>query len=380
MSVKVRNVVIALLLMVSLALSFGAGCTIGAGAASNPDESLDVIEQAWDFIFSDYVELDRLNAETLSQAAIEAMVTAIDDPYTSFLAAEDYQLSMTSLEGGFSGIGAQVTVKDEQLTIIAPLPNSPAFKAGIKAGDIILEIDGQPASGMSIVEAVLIIRGPKGTAVKLLILHQSENLPQETEIIRDNIELPSVSFDMRDEIAYIKIAHFSERTNQELSPVWQTMTEQAAAGIIIDLRRNPGGMLASVVDVASNFLDEGVVVRVVDNQGKQSVLNVESGGAGIELPMVVLTDNYSASGSEVLSGTLQDYGRATVAGTRTFGKGSVNALRRLKDGSGLYLTVARWLTPNGRLIEGEGLVPDYELELQGEAAIQWAVDYFRRTR
>ena len=380
MSVKVRNVVIALVLVASLALSFGAGCTIGAGATPSPDESLDVIEQAWDFIFSDYVELDRLNAETLSQAAIEAMVTAIDDPYTSFLAAEDYQLSMTSLEGGFGGIGAQVTVKDEQLTIIAPLPNSPALKAGIRAGDIILEIDGEPASGMSIAEAVLTIRGPKGTVVKLLVLHQGENLPQEIEIVRDDIELPSVSFEMRDEIAYIKIAHFSERTNQELSPVWQSMTEQGAAGIIIDLRRNPGGLLSSVVDVASNFLEEGIVVKVVDNQGKESVLNVKSGGAGIDLPIVMLTDNHSASGSEVLSGTLQDYGRATIAGTQTFGKGSVNALRRLKDGSGLYLTVARWLTPNGRLIEGEGLAPDYELELQGEEAIQWAVDFLRRTR
>ena len=380
MSRKIRNMIVALLLVVSLVLSFSAGCALGTGTSPAPSQGLAVIEQAWNIIFQDYVERDRLSDERLSQAAIKGMVEAIDDPYTSYVDADAYQFSLTSLEGEFGGIGAKVTVKDEQLTIIAPLPDSPAAKAGIKAGDIILKVDGQPASEMSIAEAVLAIRGPKGTVVRLLILHQGETAPQEIEIVRDDIELSSVSFEMRGDIAYIKIAHFSVRTNEELSPVLQSVIQERATGIVLDLRSNPGGSLAAVVDVTSNFLKEGIVVSVVDNQEKRTDLEVKPGGVNIESPMVVLTDNYSASGSEVLTGALQDYGRATIAGTRTFGKGSVNALRQLKDGSGLYITIARWLTPNGRLIEGEGLSPDYELELSGEAAIQWAVDYLRRHR
>ena len=373
-----RNIVIPILLVVSLALSFGAGCALGLGTSPGPSQGLDVIEQAWNIIFHDYVDKDRLSASTLSQAAIEGMIEAIDDPYTSYLNAEDYQLSLTSLEGEFGGIGAHVTVKDGQLTIIAPIAGSPADEAGIRAGDIIVEVDGQPTAEMSLAEAVLKIRGPEGTSVRLLILHQGDTEPEEIEITRAKIELPSVRFEMRGDIAYINITHFSRRTSEELSLVLESVSQQMATGIILDLRSNPGGSLEAVVDTASYFLKEGVVVNVVDNQEKQTALEVEPNGVTIDLPLVVLVDNYSASGSEVLAGALQDYGRATIAGTKTHGKGSVNILRPLKDGSGLYITTARWLTPNGRLIEGEGLYPDYELELVGEDAIQWAIDYLRQ--
>ena len=373
-----RNIVIPILLVVSLALSFGAGCALGLGTSPGPSQGLDVIEQAWNIIFHDYVDKDRLSASTLSQAAIEGMIEAIDDPYTSYLNAEDYRLSLTSLEGEFGGIGAHVTVEDGQLTIIAPIAGSPADEAGIRAGDIIVEVDGQPTAEMSLAEAVLKIRGPEGTSVRLLILHQGDTEPEEIEITRAKIELPSVRFEMRGDIAYINITHFSRRTSEELSLVLESVIQQMATGIILDLRSNPGGSLEAVVDTASYFLKEGVVVNVVDNQEKQTALEVEPNGVTIDLPLVVLVDNYSASGSEVLAGALQDYGRATIAGTKTHGKGSVNILRPLKDGSGLYITTARWLTPNGRLIEGEGLYPDYELELVGEDAIQWAIDYLRQ--
>ena len=183
---------------------------------------------------------------------------------------------------------------------------------------------------------------------------------------------------MRQDIAYISLTYFSERTDEELSPVLQSIAGQAATGIILDLRSNSGGLLQTVVDVASHFLREGIIVSMVDNQGKHTTLSVTSKEVITDLPLVVLVDSYSASGSEVLAGALQDYARATIAGTRTFGKGSVNTLRQLKDGSGLYLTIARWLTPNGRLIEGEGLYPDYELDLIGEEAIQWAIDYLTK--
>jgi len=339
------------------------------------------VEQAWNIIFDEYVDKDQLDASALSQGAIEGMLEALDDPYTSYLNAEDYQLGITALEGEFEGIGAHVTIRDEQLTIIAPIADSPADKAGIRAGDVILEIDGMPTAEMSLAEAVLKIRGPEGTSVRLRILHKGLSqtvkqyeLMEEIEIVRAKIELPSVRSEMRGDIGYINITHFSERTNDELTSALESIVEKDAIGIILDLRSNSGGLLPIVIDVASHFLKEGIVVNVVDSQGEQAALEVKSMEVTTDLPMVVLVDSFTASGGEVLAGALQDYGRATIAGSKTFGKGSVNVLRQLKDGSALYITLARWLTPSGRLIEGEGIQPDYELELRGEEAIQWAID------
>ena len=378
MSKTIKIIVITLLFVIMLALSFGVGCALGAKTAPNPNLGLEIVEQAWNIIFQDYVDKDRLNTSTLSQGAIQGMVEALADPYTSYLDTETYKLGLSSLEGKFEGIGAHVAVGDGKLMIIAPIADSPAARAGIKAGDIILEINGVSASGMSVAEAVLRIRGPMGTSVTLLVLHQGETEPEVIGIVRAEIELPSVRFEMRGDIAYINITYFSLRTDEELSSVLQSITEKAAIGIILDLRSNPGGALETVIGVASRFLKDGVVVNVVDNQGKRTALAVKPGEIATNLPMVVLVDNYSASGSEVLAGALQDYGRAIIAGAKTYGKGSVNVMRQLKDGSGLYITTARWLTPNGRLIEGEGLHPDYELELKGEDAIQWAINYLEK--
>jgi len=377
---KALKIMVIALLVVSLALSFGAGCALGTRTPAGSSQGLGIVEEAWNIIFQDYVDRDELDASQLSQAAIRGMVEALDDPYTVYLDAETYQLSLSSLEGKFEGIGAEVAVRDEQLVIIAPIADSPADRAGIKAGDSILEIDGKPTSGMSLVEAVLLVRGPKGTSVRLLILHQGETEPEGIDIVRAEIELTSVRFEMRQDIAYINITHFSEGTDAELSPVLDSITAEAATGIILDLRSNPGGVLTAVVDVAGHFLKEGVVVDIVDNQGNHTVITVNGEGATTDLPLVVLVDSYSASGSEVLAGALQDYGLATIAGTTTFGKGSVNVLHQLEDGSGLYITTARWLTPSGHLIEGEGIDPDYELELEGEDAIQWAMDYLKSNR
>ena len=377
MSKAVKIMVIALLLVASFVLSSGAGCAPGSGTPPSPGQDLDVVTEAWNIIFQDYVDKDRLDASLLSQGAVKGMVEALDDPYTSYLDAETYQLALTGMEGKFEGIGAEVAVKDGQLMIIAPIADSPAAKAGIRAGDKILEINGMSTSEISLVEAVLNIRGPKGTTVRLLILHQDETEPEAIEIVRAEIELSSVDFEMKGDIAYISITHFSQRTNEELPPVLQFITWEAPTGIILDLRSNPGGILQVVIDVAGYFLEEGVVVNVVDNQGKHTPIMVRPNKAVTDLPLVVLVDSYSASGSEVLAGALQDYARATIAGTRTYGKGSVNILRQLKDGSGLYITTARWLTPNSRLIEGVGIEPDYELELEEEDAIQWAIDYLQ---
>ncbi len=199
----------------------------------------------------------------------------------------------------------------------------------------------------------------------------------EIEVVRDEIEVASVHFRMIGDIAYIKITDFSARTDDELLSALNSLIQENARGIILDLRRNLGGTLTSVVDITSRFLTEGTVVSVVDSQGSRTTRPVVHQEVTTDLPMVVLVDDYSASGSEVLAGALQDYSRATIAGSQTFGKGSVNILRPLTDGSGLYITFARWFTPHGRLIEGQGIVPDYQLEMEGEEAIQWAVDYLK---
>ena len=383
------------LVIVSLlaCLSLASGCLPGLGilfpdtepvteipATSSPAQIPETVGEAWDIIFRDYVEKDSLDADELGRGAIKGMVEALDDPYSSYLDPEMYQLSMGDFTGSFEGIGAHVAARDEQIVIISPIPDSPADKAGIRAGDIILEVDGRPTLEMSLTEVVLLIRGTRGTSVRLLVLHEGETEPVEIEIVRAEIELSSVSFEMRGDIALITITHFSARTDAELVPVLETVASEAAAGIILDLRSNPGGTLPAVVSVASHFLTEGIVIDVVDNQGEHTTMSVEHKRLTTDLPLVVLVDEFSASGSEVLAGALQDHGRAIVAGRTTFGKGSVNMLRQLSDGSGIYITTARWLTPDGRLIEGKGIDPDYELdelELEGEAAIQWAIDYLQ---
>lgn len=377
---KAKITVILLLFITTLALSFGAGYNVAlrneyhSAASQGPD----AVVQAWNLIFANYVERERLNASKLSQAAIKGMVAELGDPHTSYFSPEDYQLGLGALEGKFGGIGAQVAIRDKQLVIIAPIPGSPAAKAGIKPGDTLLKINDRSTAEMSLAEAVLTIRGTKGTSVKLVIRHQGETEPVEMEIIRAEIELPSVRLEMKGDIVYLVIGHFSSRTDAELSTVLAQINPQAATGIILDLRSNPGGMLEAVVDVASYFLREGIVVNVRDNRGQFTGHSVKPGKTVTDLPMIVLVDNYSASGSEVLSGALQDYSRAIIAGTRTFGKGSVNLMYRLKDGSGLSLTTARWLTPNGRLIEGSGLEPNIELKLSGEDAINWAIEELHR--
>ncbi|MGB2828080.1 MAG: S41 family peptidase [Dehalococcoidales bacterium] len=376
MSNHMKYALLALTLIAIIALAFGSGYNLGRAPAGG-EGGLGVVEEAWNIIFRDYVDRDRLEPQELSKGAIEGMIEVLDDPYTSYLDAETYEIGLSGLEGEIEGIGAQVGIREERLTIISPIPDSPAAQAGLRAEDIVLEIDGESTVDMSMVEAVLKIRGPKGTTVALLIQHRDEAEPVIIEIVRATIELPSVTVEMMGDIAHLRITHFSRRTAEEMQAALAEIENANAEGIILDMRGNPGGILETVIEVASYFLEDGVVVKVVSNNGEEQSLEVEPGEMVNELPVVVLVNGYSASGSEVLGGALQDHGRATVAGSQTFGKGSVNIARELQDGAGLYITTARWLTPNGRLIEGKGIKPDIELELEGEEAIQWAIDFLQ---
>jgi carboxyl-terminal processing protease len=376
---KKSRIALTLLVIIVITLSFTGGCLFGATKTTTSDnltlERRAAIGEAWDIIYKNYVDPSRLDSANMSQGAIEGILKVLNDPYTSYLDPQEYILGQSALQGNYTGIGAYVTVTDNAITVIAPIADSPADQAGIKAGDVILEIDGQSTSDMSLAEAIIKVRGPVGTTVTLTVLHKDDTQPVEIEIVRASFDIPSVNFEMKGDITYIRITDFNENTADELGTVIKNLGEENAKGIILDLRSNPGGLLDIVVDVASSFIADGIVVQVRSNQGDITTYSVNKDRTRTNLPMVVLVDANSASGSEVLSGALQDHGRATIAGTTTYGKGSVDALYPLSDGSGLYLTIARWLTPNGRLIEGQGIVPDITLTQTGDDEIQWAIDY-----
>jgi len=374
MSKEVKIGLVSMLMGLGLGLSFGLGYLLG-GDMQTQDPSFTSVEQAWNIILNDYVDKDEIDTGMLSQAAIEGMIAVLDNPYTAYLDAEAYQLDISESEGEYTGIGASVGIQDGQLTVVAVFDGSPAAVAGIKTGDVILEIDSVSTSGMDLYDAVLKVRGDLGTSVSLLILRQGDTEPVEIIVIREQIEVPSVDFEMRADIAYISIEHFTERTNQELTPVLEAIAAEGADGIVLDLRGNPGGLLDSVVLVTSRFLTQGEVLSVRDSHGNVEVYVVTPQELTTDLAMVVLVDEYSASGSEVVAGALKDHERAIIAGAATYGKGSANTLKELADGSGLYITIARWLTPDGHLIEGIGVIPDVELELADDDAIQWAIDY-----
>lgn len=373
---KLKYSIFAIVALLVIALVFNVGYIMGGRSLLHERAGLSVVDQAWDAIVQNYVEPDRINSDNMSHSAIRGMMAALNDPYSAFLEPQTYQLFQSDLEGTFQGIGAQVTMnKSNQPVIVAPLENSPAQKAGIKTGDIILAVDGQSTAGKSLTEVVLEIRGPAGTSVKLMVQHEGETTPVDIEVVRAQISSFTVSSAMKGDIGYIKITEFDTKTNNEFNAALQSIIAQKATGIIIDLRSNPGGIVPVVVDVASHFIKDGVVLTLVDNHGKKTPVPINPNGVFTDLPVVVLVDQYSASGAEVLTAALRDHERATVAGVKTFGKGSYDTNIPLDDGSDIYLTIGRWLRPNGQLIEGKGIEPDYVLTVTGDDEIQWAVDF-----
>jgi carboxyl-terminal processing protease len=365
-----RSSLLTLLVVLVFVLSFGAGFAysqlISPRAALDLPTEFDSLGETWKILSDDYVNNEALDPEKLSKGAIEGMLEALGDPYTSYL--ESYQLALSDLEGSFEGIGTIVSMEDGELTVVSPIEDGPAERQGVRAGDKILKVDGEPTSGMSLMEAIMMVRGDEGTTVTLLILHQGETTPVAIEVVREKITLDSVYLDMLpDDIALLQITYFEESTTDELTAALNDALQSGAQGIILDLRGNPGGYVHVVVDVASEFLYGGIVLYEADDAG--GIIEewaASSGGLATDLPLVVLVDDGSASGSEVLAGALRDHGRATLIGTETYGKGSVNVLHRLSDGSALYVTTARWLTPERYLIEGVGLTPDIEVEITQE--------------
>jgi carboxyl-terminal processing protease len=326
--------------------------------------ALDKVDEAWRVILNDYVAKDNLDQNALSEGAIKGMIAALNDPYTAYYDAAEYTyISQRITEGGYVGIGAVMTIDNGNLTVVSVLPDSPAEKAGLKAKDRVLEVDGNSTAGMSLDEAVLRIQGKAGTQVTLLVLHAGEENPETIVITREEITFSSVFKEiLPGNIGLITVSIFSTRTGSEFISGLEEMKSKNVSGIILDLRDNPGGTLDAAVSVASQFLKDGIVLYALDNEGKKQTYDVKPEGLATELPLAVLVNGRSASGSEVVAGALQDHGRGVLIGTKTFGKGSINHWRQLSDGSAIYITIGRWYTPNGRQIEGNGLTPDIVVE------------------
>ena len=333
-------------------------------APSEVPEELKIIWEVWALLTREHVDRSKLDPEKFAEDAVRGMLRALNDTHTHYVRPEVFDIENTDILGRFEGIGANVQMRpDGTLLIVSPLEGSPAQTAGIRPGDIILEVDGVSVEGMGLLEAVAIIRGPRGSQVALLLKHIGAIDPVTVLVTRDVIPLISVYLrsDPGDKIAHIRLTTFYDDTAEVLVKTMKEAMDAGAEALILDVRDNPGGLLNTVVDVVSEFLEEGLILYQVDGKGERRNLHADKGGVATDIPMVVLANGRSASASEIVVGALQDHQRATVIGATTFGKGSVNTLRRLSNDGGLYLTISRWFTPSGRMIEGSGLEPDIEV-------------------
>ena len=353
-----------LFLIVVCAAGIAAACvTVSDSEEPETVEGLppefDRLAEVWELLQREHIAGQNLDPAAVSDGAIRGMLAAIDDPYAAFVDRQQFPLSQQDIQGFFEGIGAEVGIRDGAITILAPIEDSPADKAGLKPGDVILEVDGESIRGLGLLEVVGRIRGEKGTTVRLLVRRMSSGASEELTIERGVIPLESVRLLMQvGRIGHLRITGFTGTTNDDLATAIDRFERSKGLGMVVDLRYNPGGLVSSVVDVTSQFIDEGLVLYQIDAQGDRRDWNLTPGGLALEIPVVVLVNEFSASASEVFAGAIMDHERAQVIGATTFGKGSVNKLWSLSDGSGVNFTTARWFTPNGTLIEGEGIVPD----------------------
>lgn len=324
--------------------------------------SFDQYWDVWDQVISKHVD-QPVDEVDLFYSSIEGLVAGLDDPYSVYFPPQEAKEFAKSLQGEFEGIGAEIGMRDELLTIIAPLPSSPAEGAGLRAGDVIVKIDDEEAFGFSLDEAVSKIRGKKGTVVVLTVVRSKEVTPIEISITRDKIHVPSVLWEMKvDNIGYIRIGHFNGKTLDLFNKAVTEILLESPVGVILDLRSNPGGYLDASVDVASEWIAEGVIVKDRSTGGVEKEHLTGKRHRLVGMKTVVIVDEGTASGSEIVAGALQDHNVATIIGHKTFGKGSVQDFELFPDGSALKLTTAKWFTPLGREIENQGIEPDIVME------------------
>ena len=360
-----------LCLLFLLALSSASAMAVGCGGPADAETESETVEglppefvklaEVWALLQERHIDAAAIDPQAAADGAIRGMMDSIDDPHAGYLDSDQYSMMRQDIQGYFEGIGAEVGVLNGFITIIAPIPDTPADEAGILARDVILEIDGESTQGLELFEVINRIRGEKGTTVHLLVRRErgGEPIELEIEIERGVIPLESVRLTMLvGRIGHLRITSFSGTSKEELQTALARFERSQGLGLVVDIRNNPGGLVSSVVEVTSQFVDEGLVLYQLDGKGHRRDWNAESGGSALDVPMVVLMNNGSASASEVFAGAIMHHGRAETIGETTFGKGSVNNLWPLFDGSAVNFTIGRWYTPSGQLIEGQGITPD----------------------
>ena len=325
--------------------------------------------QAWNLLEEKYVDKEELNSQEMLWGAISGLAGSLKDPYTVFFPPEEKKIFESEVKGNFEGVGMEIGMRNNVLTVIAPLKNTPAYRAGLKAGDKILKINDTLTSNLTVEEAIRLIRGPKGTEVKLLISREDEKEPMEIAVIREVINIPTLETEIKPgNIFVIKLYNFSENSPLVFRNALREMIESKSDKLVIDLRNNPGGYLEAAVDMATWFLPMGkVVAREKFASGEEEFYRSRGYDVfGDNFRMAILINQGSASASEILAGALKEYGRAVLVGEKTFGKGSVQELVPVTDSTSLKITIASWLTPNGQSISKEGLEPDFEVKFSKE--------------
>ena len=343
-----------------------------SGSQAQPSEEeaqgMEVFWESWHILDGEFLG-DMPSDLERAYGAAHGMVASFGDPYTVFVEPQPRELERDELRGEFGGIGAWVGQDEDGNLVVTPMKDRPADLAGMAEGDIIVAVDGQDIVDLSRDEVVALIRGPVGTAVSVSVRRASSTDVLVFEIKREIVELPTVDYRMLEDhadAAYVSIRLISERTPGELSEALQDLRQQGAQRLVLDLRHNPGGGLLASVEVASEFLSGGVVLYEERTDGQEKPYRATSNGLALDWPLVVLVDGASASGAEIIAGALQDHGRAPLVGEQTFGKGSVQHVHELSDGSSLHATVARWLTPHRHHLDQQGLTPDEIVELTEE--------------
>ncbi len=365
---KIKNSFIIIFSAFTILVSFVFGFSFGQAECkicAPEDIDFSLLWEAWYKLESKYVNKKDFDTQEMIYGAISGMVDSLGDPYTIFLDPNDTKRFVEDVKGTFEGVGMEIGIRKEQLQVIAPLEGTPAQKAGLRSGDKIIKINDVLTADLSLDEVVDLIRGPRGTTVNLTIYDDDISQIKEIPIVREVIQVPSLKLEILDDnIAHLKLYHFSEKASYDFRIVAMEILTSSAESIILDLRNNPGGYLEVAQDIAGYFLERGQVITIEDfGNGEQKEYLAQGTANLINYSLVVLINEGSASGSEILAGSLRDNRGILLIGEKSFGKGSVQQLEKLKGGSSLKITIAKWLTPNGDSIADQGLSPDIEVEI-----------------